>query len=146
MAKRTYTGKIVGGKLEIHDSRRKQMAQDVARMKEGALVVVEIRYAGKRSLAQNAFYWGVVIDIMRRSLNDLGHDVDDELTHEFLKSKFNTKPLISAEGEVIGELPGSTTEMNKDEFSVYYEKIKQWSMDVLNVYIPDPNEQVTLNF
>lgn len=48
------------------------------------------RKGSKRSLPQNAYYWGVVIREIAIRLHDLGHqDVDDETVHEIMKLKFN---------------------------------------------------------
>ena len=120
------------------------MAFDISKMKEGRLVEVELRPLPRRSDQQNRYYWGVVVALITEQLQELGHEVNAELTHEFLKSKFNAKPLCNAEGELIGEIGETTTKLNKSDFIEYLDKIKRWAATFLMLNIPDPESQVKL--
>src|SRR6478736_3155140 len=144
MPRRTYIGEIRGGKLHLSGPRRQQMAFDISKMKEGRLVEVELRPLPRRSDQQNRYYWGVVVALITEQLQELGHEVNAELTHEFLKSKFNAKPLCNAEGELIGEIGETTTKLNKSDFIEYLDKIKRWAATFLMLNIPDPESQVKL--
>jgi hypothetical protein len=98
----------------------------------------------RRSLSQNAYYWSAVVPLVREGLQDLGHDLTLEETHDFLKGRFNAKEIINTDtGEVIS-VPRSTTELNKTQFGEYIEKIQQFSIEYLGVNIPSPNEQVKI--
>ena len=55
-------------------------------------VVIKLQSDYKpRSTRQNAYYWGVVVKMICSRLQDLGHDVNEVTTHDFLKSRFNAK-------------------------------------------------------
>lgn len=146
MPRSTYIGSIVNGKLHISGPRRKQMAADISKLKEGRLVEVEIRPLPRRSGQQNAYYHGVVVAMVMEALQALGHEVNAELTHEFLKGRFNAKMLCNADGELIGEIGETTTKMNKVEFGEYLDKIKSWAAQYLSLNIPDPEQQTEFNF
>ncbi|MEN6423332.1 MAG: hypothetical protein ABFD76_15440 [Smithella sp.] len=83
----------------------------------------------QRSLNQNRYYFGVVLDILS---NHTGYESDE--MHEILKFKF--LKTVKADMEYIK----STTKLNTVEFEEYLTKIKQWAAVELNCYIPDPNE------
>jgi hypothetical protein len=40
-------------------------------------------------------------------------------------------------------LPNSTTQLNKTEFSEMIERVKIWSAEWCNIYIPDAGEQIS---
>jgi len=82
-----------------------------------------------RSVEQNKYYWGVVIDVIGRHL---GYSAEE--AHEALKWHF----LIKL-GEVLPTVK-STTELTTVEFEEYLAKIRQWAAEFLNVSIPEPNE------
>lgn len=105
---------------------------------------LKITKRNRRSLSQNAYYWSCVVPLVQEGLQNLGHDVTIQETHEFLKYKFNSKELINEEtGEVVA-VPKSTTELNKEQFGNYIEKIQQFSIEWLNVNIPSPNQQAKI--
>ncbi len=111
----------------------------------GEVVVLSIKLKKqKRSTPQNDYYWGVVVDKIRRRFNELGeYSFDDTLTHEFLKKEFNGKEVNLKNGNYV-VVPESTTELSTIEFMIYLEKIKEFAATVLDIYIPDPNEPTDL--
>ena len=114
---------------------------------EGKLIELTLKKArSKRSEQQNSYYWAAVIPIIRQALKDLGHKLTAEDTHFFLKQKFHFKRIANADGVDIGEVAQSTTTMTKTEFCEYIDNIAQWSAEILNIVIPEPNTQVDLNF
>jgi hypothetical protein len=135
-------GDITNGVLTLHSRARFQ--QDVKSFPD-AEVVLTVKVKGRRSNQQNRYYWSVVVGEITRRLRDLGNDVNIEVVHEFLKSKFNTINVANHHGEVI-EMPSTTTKLNKEEFSSYMEKIKMWAADTLAIYIPDPGVQSEMKF
>lgn len=141
-----YIGQIRSGKLHLSGPRRAQMQADIAKMKEGRYVELELRPLPRRSNPQNAYYWGVVVAEVCHALQDLGHEVDANLTHEFLKQKFNAVPLCNKDGELIGEIGDTTTRMSKSEFSEYIEKIKRFAAQYLNTVIPEAGQQKEIGF
>ena len=97
---------------------------------EGKAVEVVVRKKKKhRSGAQNAYYWGIVIDIISGATGFTPQE-----SHDAMRFKFLT--------DMTGELPKvkSTAELTTVEFLDYVAQIQQWASEFLGVYIPDPNE------
>lgn len=143
MSKISYIGTVEAGKLILTKPVRSQMLSDLKKY-EGKRVEVEIKKLARRSNPQNAYYWGVVVDMIKCRLRDLGHDISAEDAHHFLKDKFNAKDVISQDGELIGKIGGSTSDMNKSEFMNYLAAIQQFAAQYLDITIPDPETQTKL--
>jgi hypothetical protein len=140
MTKTEQTGYIKEGKLHILN--RHRLEEDCRHFPDCDIEIV-IKKRGKRSSLQNRYYFGVVVKEIQLRLRELGHDVDTDTVHEFLKQKFNSEKVITPQAEVF-EIPKSTTEMNKDEFTEYVERIKEWASSTLEIYIPDAGVQTEL--
>ena len=108
-------------------------------------VTIEVKPMKRyRSNFQNAYYWGIVVAMISERLRELGHDVDRDLTHEFLKGRFLfTELLDPSTGEVM-RIPKKTSELTTAEFMDYMEYVKQFAAETLDIYIPDPNEQLEI--
>lgn len=124
---------------------RKRLQQDLVKFK-GCTVEIIIKKKNTRSTRQNRYYHGVVVKEIQLRMIDLGNDVTPDLVHDFLKDRFNKKELIGEGGEVIDSIGGSTTEMNKEEFMVYLDKIIEWAASFLSIEIPLPNSTLIFNF
>lgn len=146
MNKYSYTGSILNGKLHLSDKQRGQMSEDISRMKSGKLVEIVLRPLPIRSNAQNAYMWSVIIPEITAELKRLGHEVNNDLTHELLKAKFNPKHVRNEDAEVIAEYGGSTTEMTTRDFMEYIDRIIKWAAESLSLVIPLPNEQTKIDF
>lgn len=103
------------------------------------------RVAAKRSLPQNSYYHGVVVEAVREGFYDIGYYMNHDQTHEFLKRNFNPVEIPNKDGVAI-TMPGSTTELNKTEFGDFIERISQWAAEYLGVVIkaPDKEHKTTL--
>jgi len=84
-----------------------------------------------RTLSQNAYYWGVVIEILR---NYFGYESDE--MHEAMKFKFLKKH------EDVLVTVGSTTKLNTIEFGEYLDRIMEWAVSEYQIYIPSPGEYI----
>jgi len=115
-------------------------------LKDGRVEIIVKPYHAKRSNLQSRYYWGVVIPLIRDALQDLGNELDADLTHELLKGKFNAQMVHDAHGEVIGDIGGSTTEMSKVDFMAYLDKITRFAAEYLSIVIPLPETQSTITF
>jgi hypothetical protein len=100
-------------------------------LKEGAAYILEIKEAkNKRSLQQNKYYWGVVVEIVAEHTGYNPHEAHQELAEMFLSyTHENGKRFVE-----------STTELNTLEFEKYTEKCRIWAASELQVTIPLPNE------
>jgi len=96
----------------------------------------------KRSNLQNAYLWGVAIPLIQEAMNSFGNDFTKETVHEFLKKEFNSKEVEVNDGYYIN-VPDSTTNMSTTDFMDYIIKIQKFATEVLGIYIPDPNQQLT---
>lgn len=112
----------------------------------GKWVSVSITTFKKRSSDQNRYYWGCVIPIFRDIYKNLGYDITDDETHDTLaKRLLGEIDMINADGEVVGRKTRSTTTLTTKEFTEYCEAAQRYAAQHFSVYIPDPNEQTTLN-
>jgi hypothetical protein len=137
-----YLGYIEGGKLHI--MRRKQFNEEIRHCKDMDVSIV-VKKRGKRSSQQNRYYFGVVIDEIRRELLRRGTRAMAEEVHEALKLKFNPHREVNTEtGEVLLEIGQTTTDMNREEFGQYLERIIEWANTALEIIIPAAGEQVKM--
>lgn len=128
------------GKLHIINKQR--LEEDLRHFKP-CDIVMTIKKRGKRSILQNAYYWGVVVKEIQLRFRELGTDVETDDVHEFLKQKFHFEQVITPQGEPIN-VPKSTTEMNKTEFGEYVDRIKDWAAYTLEIYIPEAGTQTEM--
>lgn len=111
---------------------------------EGKNIEVEVNeYHLPRSNPQNAYYWGVVVNLTTLAINDLGNEFTEEQTHDLFKQLFLSEKKTLANkgtGEVLieKEFTKSTASLNTKEFEVYLSKCKQWCAETLDLEIPDP--------
>jgi hypothetical protein len=131
------------GALSIHN---RQRLLEWAMQHPGKNVVIKFERKGsKRSLPQNNYYHGVVVQTVRLGLKEIGYSLSHEEAHFFLKQKFNPIEIPNKDGEAI-EVPGSTTQLNKIEFGEFVERIAQWAAEYLSVVIPAPTESLKFKF
>lgn len=128
---------VIQNKLEI-----KHFFSD---LKDGNFQL-ELDTVKKRSNPQNNYYWGLVVPMIKKGIEALGTELTIAETHEFLKAKFNTVEIINAETGQVEALPKSTSRLSPAEFNGYKEKIQRFASEFLNIYIPDPNEQMEMNY
>jgi hypothetical protein len=141
MTKATQYGTVKDGVLKIINIKR---FKDDLRQFDDCEVEVIIKKRGKRSSQANRYYWGIVIDEIRRELLRRGERFTPEEVHEGLKARFNPKSVGDKEtGEEIFSAGDSTTEMNKEEFGLYLERIIEWCNTKLEIIIPEAGEQTS---
>lgn len=118
---------------------RRAFDEGVSRLHDDwELEVTVKRLRATRSLLQNAYYWGVVVQLLAEHT---GYTPDE--MHDVLKAKFIPKQMAVCDGNgvIVDELVlgGSTREMNTIEFGEYMEAIREWAAEALDVVIPDPD-------
>ncbi len=112
---------------------------------DGKYIVERSRY-NKRSNQQNRYYFGLVIPLVKKGIADLGTELTTEETHEFLKARFNYTELVNEDTAEVLQLPRSTAALSKVEFMEYIERIQVFASQFLNIVIPDPGEQMEMNY
>ena len=129
--------------LLIHN--RKKLLAELMECKP-CEVLITIKKKGLRSTPQNNYYHGVVVECVRHRLIELGHRIDHEDCHEWIKHKFNSIPLADQDGVVIDYFPQSTADLNKTEFSELIERIREFASMHLGIDIPDADKSLSMNF
>ena len=110
----------------------------------GKEVVITIeRFYNRRSLKQNAYYWGVIIPTVCRFYKDAyGENISRQDMHEFHMSKVGgikaqVKEIL---GEIIISEDGKTSSaMNTKEFANFIEEVYKFWAEA-GCYIPDAKE------
>lgn len=140
----TYTGKVEGGKIQLP---RDRFRSEVTKAFEGRRIEVIVRRKKRRrSLAQNAYYWGLVLNILAAQFRiwDAETEISTDTVHEWCKERF--LPVVMAGEEVTLTHPGgkekvkpTTTRLTTTQFMDYIALIQKWAAEY-GLYIPDPNE------
>jgi hypothetical protein len=119
----------------------KEFREAFNQLKDGKHLIT-VKDLRRRSLPQNAYYWGVVVPIVKRGLYDIGYDevrTNDD-AHEVLKHIHLKKQMVNKkDGDVI-DIAGSSAALNIPEFNEYIERVCRWSAEYLGIVIPSPNE------
>lgn len=103
---------------------------------------LQTRNIRKRSLDQNAYYWGVVVPMCRAALYQAGWEeirTNDD-AHEFMLRLHNVRTLHNERTGDKVDVAIRSHELSIPEFQVYLARIIQWAAIYLGIYIPDPNE------
>ena len=90
------------GKLHIY--RRKEFLEDVLRIfPEKELTITVEKKKRSRSLNQNAYYFGVVVKLVREGLLDVGYRFTFEETHEYLKFMFLKEQKVKPYAHIVSD-------------------------------------------
>lgn len=92
---------------------------------------------------QRAYYFGVVVYLITAELKRLGHDVDKDLVHSFLKNKFLYTEVVNESGE-FEKIPKKMPDCSTSEFIDYVEDCRNWAAEFLGINIPDAGEQLEI--
>ena len=141
-------GRIVNG--EIVPLEEMLWLNELKRL-SGREVEIVITPRPKRTLNQNAYYWGTIVYMIWTELKGRGLQASDLSTrtgdllrndvHDFLRSMFAQREKFNIITEEVEIETISTKDMTSIEFTNYVERIRQWAAEELGLEIPDPNEQ-----
>ena len=116
-------------------SKGKERFEKHLRKFEGKEVQIKVqRPKSTRSLNQNNYYWGCVVDLVMKEMGDL----TKAETHVLLGSLF-LKVGLDVKGKRY-EGVRSTTDLSTVEFEEYLEQIRRWASVELHLSVPLPNE------
>lgn len=137
------TGIVNNGLLKIHN---RKVFDAMLVSFNGKQVTIEVKRSRKiRSNPQNKYYRGCVIPAIQMGLFETqGEWLTDDETHEFLKRNFNYKEIVSKSSDKVMKIGLTTTDLSTIEFEEYLDKCRQFSNEFLNIIIPLPNEQATI--
>lgn len=132
----TYFGNVTDGRLKIRD---KAGFEKYILQYEGKDVTIEVRRKkAKRSVEQNRLWW-VYMNILS---DEIGYTKNE--IHEICKYKFLQREKVDEKSGEIFKYVGSTTELNKSEFSDLVSELQQWSAETFNIVLPSPGEQIKM--
>lgn len=143
--KLTYFSKVTGGKLTGKVS--KEIAAAILHF-DGRTVEITISKAKKtRSYEQNRYYWGVVVAMVRNGLYEAGWGSLSLIdVHELLVERFLLNEIVNEKTGEVMHKRGSTTQLSTSGMMDYLAEITAWSSEYLGISIPQPNEQVKIEF
>jgi hypothetical protein len=99
---------------------------------EGCNVTVRVEKKKKqRSLSQNAWYWGVCVELLADFCGYSPDEMHESLKEKFLGSERDKNGLVKIR---------STAALSTDEFVDYTNRIVIWAAQQLSVFIPGPGE------
>jgi len=130
--------KVINGKLATEVIR--SLSTAISNL-DGEIIKIVIEKAKKkRSVNQNSYYWGVIIQEVLLMFREAGNDVDAEEVHSYLKEHVGklTKVVVDPEGNKESVLQ-STTRLSTKEFEDYLERIRAWAAG-FGIVIPLPKE------
>jgi len=111
----------------------------------GRVEIIIQKEKKKRSNDQNAYFHGVVIPMITQRLKDLGTFITKEKVKDMLKARYLAlDEPIGDEGECIS-IVRDTSELSTIEFMDFISQIVQWAAEILDLQIPEPNEEMKLD-
>jgi hypothetical protein len=134
--------------VQIEDSKianKEEVRALFSDLKDGRYLV-ELTTANKRTNPQNRYYWGLVIPMIQKGIEDMGTELTKEETHEMLKAKFNYSELVNTSTGECELIPRTTSTLTTVQFMGYLEKIQRFAAEFLGLVIPDPGQQVEIDF
>ena len=144
------TAHVEDGQIVPHQ--HAEWANELSKL-NGKDIEIVIRPTVLRSQKQNRYYWGTLIYMVWQDLLAKGFRADDidalELSgnltkdhvHHYMRNKFLSADVFAPNTEeVVGTSFRSTASLDARAFGEYIEAIRQWAVEALDLYIPDPNE------
>lgn len=119
---------------------------------EGKRVEITVSKARVRASNQQRRYWfGVVVALVQAAMLAMGNAMSKESVHEALKywlSEMRPDLLIDEiiiDDETVLPRLKSITELSTVQFMELVETAQQWAAENLDIQIPSPSEQITLD-
>lgn len=130
---------ITDGKIDVHP--RKRIAEYIETCGLDAVEITVDAFKKTRSVKQNRYYWGVIVDTFRTILEDAGQSMHPSGVHEALAAEVGMlkKIAFGFDGQPI-VYTQSTTDLTTVEFENYMEKCRAFAAEQYGLVIPLPNE------
>lgn len=123
----SFHGEVKQGRIK-YDSPAKYLV--LLSSLEGKRIELTIRKErNSRTLSQNAYYWGVVIEILAENYGYEPEEMHEALKFKFLKTHDDSE-LVTVR---------STTKLSTVEFGDYLDRIMRWAAQE-GIYIPSAGE------
>lgn len=120
---------------------------DLDSLPKGRYIHTVEKYRKSKSNSQLGYLFAAIYPFVLKGLNDAGWEFTSlEEVDVYCKSLFADKELINrTTGEII-HVPELKRDMSTIEMMTYINSIRDWSLEYLNTYIPEPEEQIILDF
>lgn len=134
---------VIGGRFK----RNRNIVLDAIKSFEGSDLVLTFEKPKKqRSNNQNAYYWGLLIPILQKSIKESWGEIwSKEKTHDFCKMQFNFTERVNEDTGLILRVPKSTTENTTSSQEDLHSEIRNFIFEWFNIQVPLPNENITLD-
>ena len=132
-----FFGKKVNGKFKFNRGEENRYHAYMHKIKEDAEMFIAMGHKNKatvRSVQQNRYYWGVVVDLLAAYTGYLPEEMHEALKFKFLRVKRDKLP----------DTVKSTANLSKDDFCEYIDSIQKWAATEMGVVIPDPESILTI--
>lgn len=125
----------------IPEITRKAIAGLIAKVPGKRIKITIALYKRRRSENQNAFYWGVILPMMKDAINEYGNQMNEDEAHEFIKEEIwkHTKTITRPDGSK-KPIIRSSTELTTTEWEEKIELTRAWAAFELGLILPYPNE------
>lgn len=132
-----HAGTVKQGQLVLSDPTVWRAA--VARHEGRDVFVTVVRQQHLRTMPQNRYYHGVVVDTIAGYIGE-----SREETHELLKERFLPRRRVELLNGQFLEMPPTTRNLTVEQMTEYIERVRVWAAQWLGLSIPDAN-QVEVN-
>lgn len=123
----------------------KLLKQDCNRLPKGRYRLTIEKYHKNKSNQQLGYLFAGVYPLVLKALNDAGWEFTSiEEIDEFCKSMFSAREVLNRNTGEILDVPGLKRNMTTTEMMTYVNSIRDWAAEYLNVYIPEPEQQINL--
>ena len=133
--KLVYKGDLVRGHLSFN---RTAMIKELTTLNDGAVEITISNYTDSRSINQNRLMW-MWFSIIGKHIGYTPQQVKGIMQVKFLL----TEDVIESTGEVVPRVRG-TSELDKAEFTEFIDNVYRWSLEFLQLTLPQPNTTIEL--
>ena len=112
---------------------------------KGRYRVTVQQYRRSKSTPQLRWLYGQVYPLVLKGLNDAGWEFTTvEEVDEYCKSMFSSREVLNRHSGEIIAVPGLKRDMTTTDMMTYVDAIRDWASEWLNINIPEPLQQLTM--
>lgn len=123
------------------------LREETDRLPKGRYDMIIQKHVKNKSNPQLGYLFAGVYPLVLQALNDAGWEFTsiDEVD-EYCKSMFSSREIINRHSGEIMDIPGLKRNMTTTEMMTYVDAIRDWCSEYLNVYIPEPETNLTIEY
>ena len=138
-----YIGIAEAGKFRIVND--KLFREELSRLGNGRYDLIIQKHRRSKSNPQLRWLYGQVYPIVLKGLTDAGWEFTTIAeVDEYCKSMFASREVLNRHTGEIMAVPGLKRDMTTTELSTYVDAIRDWASEYLNINIPEPMQQMTM--